>query len=108
MKRAEADTMAKLELEAVFGVITKDVDLEDPADFLKKELKLKKQWTIDFVKQTENFYKDAQSGVIKIIPMKTYQKHRYGTGINVDLLETGELPEHRDVFTLNTPRILRH
>ena len=100
--------IAKQELEAIFGVNEKNIRFKDPAAYLNKKLSLLTNWNPDFAEMTEKFYKNAQKGVVKVIPMKTYQKHRYGTGINVDLLEPGELPEHRDIFTLNTPRFLRY
>ena len=107
MKRADADMIAKQELEAIFGVSEKTINFHDPAAALRTTLMHKPEWTPDFVDKTEKFFKGAQWGVIKNVPMKTYLKHQYGTGVNVDLLNDHELPEHRDILTLNTPRFLR-
>ena len=39
--------------------------------------------------------------------MRTYLKHRYSTGIDIELMEKGEFPEHRDIWVLNTARFVR-
>ena len=36
--------------------------------------------------------------------MKTYLKHRYSTSLDTDLLDDGELPEHKNIWVLNTAR----
>ena len=107
MRKNEADSIAKREVEAIFGSLEENIDFADPIMALRKHLCYNPGWTDDFSTETKNFYEEAQHELIKEIPMKTYRKHRYGTGINVDLLTENELPEHRDILTLNTPRILR-
>ena len=107
IRKDEADAIAKKELEAVFAASAASIDLADPAAALRNTLMQKPGWTPDFVNETKKFYEGAQWGVVKNVPMRTYLKHQYGTGVNVDLLKEHELPEHRDILTLNTPRFLR-
>ena len=85
-----------------------NIDFSDPISALRKNLIFNKNFVPEFFDETKAYYKKAQTTLVKEIPMKTYRKHRYGTGINVDLLQEDELPEHRDILTLNTPRILRN
>ena len=59
------------------------------------------------MRQTKNFYEEAQCNLVHEIPMKTYPKLRYGTGLDVALLENGEFPEHRNIWELNTARMVR-
>ena len=75
---------------------------------LRKNLIFNKNFNPEFPEETKAYYQKAQHTLIKEIPMKTYRKHRYGTGVNVDLLKENESPEHRDILTLNTPRFLRN
>ena len=95
-------------MEAVFGVSVKNIDFADPAAALRTTLMHKPQWTPDFANKTKEFYEGAQWGVVNNVPMRTYLKHQYGSGVNVESLNDHELPEHRDILTLNTPRILRN
>ena len=108
MLKSEADTIAKKEIEAIFGVTEEEINFSDPISALRKNLIFNKNFNPEFPDETKAYYQKAQQTLIKEIPMKTYRKHQYGTGVNVDLLKDNESPEHRDILTLNTPRILRH
>ena len=38
--------------------------------------------------------------------MRTYMKHRYSTAVDIELIDEGQFPEHKDIWVLNTPRII--
>ena len=84
------------------------INLKDPSAALRNELKSLPDWTDDFFTITQKFYEAAHEVLLKDVPMKTYLKHRYAAGINIDLLEKSEYPENRDIWTLNAQRFFRH
>ena len=47
----EADAIAQNELEALFGTESKYINLDDPAEALRNDLRQKETWTDDFVKE---------------------------------------------------------
>ena len=59
------------------------------------------------IKQTQTFYKNAEKMLVEEIPMRTYLKHRYSTAVDIELIDEGQFPEHKDIWVLNTPRIIR-
>ena len=59
------------------------------------------------LKQTRQFYKRAERMLVEEIPMRTYLKHKYSTAVDVDLIEKDQLPEHKDIWVLNTARFIR-
>ena len=103
----QAEAIAKRELESLFGTESRFIRLDDPAQILRKELRQNDHWTDDFLSQTKVFYKKAEKTLVKEIPMRTYLKHRYNTGLDLELMEKGEFPEQKDIWTLNTARIVR-
>lgn len=46
--KAEADAIAKRELEALFGTESSNITLDDPAHSLRKQLRFNENWTDDF------------------------------------------------------------
>ena len=91
----------------MFGMDPSKINHKDPAATLRSELCTLQGWSDDFYAITQKFYEAAHTTLLQDIPMRTYLKHRYASGINVDLLEKAEFPEHRDIWTLNAPRIFR-
>ena len=92
---------------ALFGSETNNINLNDPAEILRNQFSSLPSWSSDFLTLTQKFYEDAQQLLVYEIPMKTYLKHRYSSGINTDLLEDQEFPETRDIWTLNASRFFR-
>ena len=56
MPKNEADAIAKRELEALFGTESKFINLDDPCEALRKELRQNDNWTEDFVKDRVKTY----------------------------------------------------
>ena len=59
----------------------------------------------NFINESIQFYQSCDSALVHEIPMKTFQKHRYGFGVNLDLIKKSEKPELKDFWTLNTSRL---
>ena len=53
----EAEAIAKQELESLFGTETQFINLEDPAQSLRKELRQNSNWTEDFLKEMRSIEK---------------------------------------------------
>lgn len=58
-----------------------------------------------FIQESKQFYQNCETVLVQQIPMKTYQKMRYSSGVNLDLLKRSELPELKDYWTINTNRL---
>ena len=56
--KAEADTIAKRELEALFGTESSNIDLDDPAHSLRKQLRFNANWTDDFHQERNKMFYD--------------------------------------------------
>ena len=54
---------------------------------------------------TWDFFKTMKKALIDDIPMRTFPKHRYSTGTSLEFLRGNEVPERKDWFTLNAPRL---
>ena len=58
-----------------------------------------------FIQQSIEFFQNCDSALVTETPMKTFQKFRYGSGVNLDLLKRKEKPDRKDFWTLNTNRL---
>ena len=59
----------------------------------------------NFIRQSIQFFQNSDSALVQEIPMKTFQKFRYGSGVNLDLLRRSERPDYKDFWTINTNRL---
>ena len=58
-----------------------------------------------FIQSSIQFFQNCDSALVQETPMKTFQKFRYGSGVNLDLLKRSERPDRKDFWTLNTNRL---
>lgn len=58
-----------------------------------------------FIQQSIYFFQNSDTALVTETPMKTFQKFRYGSGVNLDLLKRSERPDRKDFWTLNTNRL---
>ena len=58
-----------------------------------------------FINESIQFFQNCDRALIQQTPMKTFQKFRYGTGVNLDLLRRAEQPDLKDFWTINTNRL---
>ena len=58
-----------------------------------------------FIQQSIQFFQNSDTALVKETPMKTFQKFRYGSGVNLDLLKKSERPDRKDFWTINTNRL---
>ena len=59
----------------------------------------------EFIRQSIQFYQNCDTALVQETPMKTFQKLRYGSGVNLDLLKKSERPDLKDFWTINTNRL---
>lgn len=58
-----------------------------------------------FVRQSIQFFQNCDRALVQETPMKTFQKFRYGSGVNLELLKRSERPDRKDFWTINTNRL---
>lgn len=100
----EADEIAEVEFANLMATTSELVSSIDPA---KSRFVLGQHNCTNeiFIKESIQFYQNCNSALIQVIPMKTFQKMRYGSGVNLDLLKKFERPETKDFWTINTNRL---
>lgn len=59
----------------------------------------------NFVQSSIQFFQNCDRALVQETPMKTFQKFRYGSGVNLDLLKRKERPDRKDFWTINTNRL---
>lgn len=59
----------------------------------------------DFIRKSIQFFQNCDTALVEETPMKTFQKFRYGSGVNLDLLQKKERPDRKDFWTINTNRL---
>ena len=59
----------------------------------------------DFIMKSIQFFQNCDSALVQTIPMKTFQKFRYGSGVQLSLLKKNEKPDLKDYWTINTNRL---
>ena len=59
----------------------------------------------EFIKKSIQFFQNCDSALVQTIPMKTFQKFRYGSGVQLNLLRKNEKPDFKDYWTINTNRL---
>ena len=79
-----------MEFKAFYGTDKELVDLEDPGHTIYK-LSQTGEFEADLLEaariDTRKFFAEAQEGLILMTPMKTYPKHSYYSGMNLDLVK---------------------
>ena len=100
----EADEIVDQEFAHLMATASELVSSEDPGN---SRLVLEQHDCTNeaFVRESIQFFQNCDSALIQIIPMKTFQKGRYGSGVNLDLIKRSEKPELKDFWTLNTNRL---
>ena len=59
----------------------------------------------EFISKSIQFFQNCDSALVQTIPMKTFQKFRYGSGVQLSLLKKNEKPDLKDYWTINTNRL---
>ena len=59
----------------------------------------------EFILKSIQFFQNCDSALVQTIPMKTFQKFRYGSGVQLNLLKKNEKPDLKDYWTINTNRL---
>lgn len=100
----EADEIAEVEFANLMATSTELVSSNDPGNsrFILEQHNCTNE---AFINESIQFYQNCDSALIQVIPMKTFQKMRYGSGVNLDLLKKREKPEFKDFWTINTNRL---
>ena len=100
----EAEDIAENEFAHLMATSSDLVAEEDPGN--SKFILGQHNCTNDnFIQESIRFYQGCDSALVKEIPMKTFQKMSYGTGVNLDLIKKSEKPEAKDFWTVNTNRL---
>ena len=100
----EADEIVDLEFAHLMATSSELVLAEDPGNS-KLVLEQHNCTDEDFVSESIQFYQNCDTALVQVIPMKTFQKARYSSGVNLDLIKRSEKPELKDFWTLNTSRL---
>jgi len=100
----EADEIVDSEFAHLMATASELVLTEDPGNS-KLVLEQHNCTDEDFVQESIQFYQNCDTALVQVIPMKTFQKSRYGSGVNLDLIKRSEMPELKDFWTLNTNRL---
>lgn len=100
----EADEIAENEFAHLMATTSELVSREDPGNsrFILGQHNCTNQ---NFIRESIVFYQNCDAALVQQIPMKTFQKMRYGSGVNLDLIKKFEKPEMKDFWTLNTNRL---
>ena len=100
----EAEEIVELEFAHLMSTGSEMVSQADPGNsrVILEQHNCTIQW---FIEESIQFFQNCDTALVQEIPMKTYQKMRYGSGVNLDLIKKGEIPEAKDFWTLNTNRL---
>ena len=100
----EADEIAEVEFAHLMATTSELVSVEDPGNsrFVLGQHNCTNE---DFIRESIQFYQNCDTALVKVVPMKTFQKLRYGSGVNLDLIKKSEKPELKDFWTINTSRL---
>lgn len=99
-----ADTIADCEFAHLMATSTELVSGDDPSN---SRAILEQYGCTDenFIQESIQFYQNCEGALIQEVPMKTFQKFRYGSGVNLELLKKKEKPDLKDFWTLNANRL---
>ena len=99
-----AEEIAEMEFAHLMATTPELVSEDDPGN--SSEILERFECTDEeFIQESIQFYQNCDTVLVQQIPMKTYQKMRYSSGVNLDLLKRSELPELKDYWTINTNRL---
>ena len=100
----EADEIADNEFAHLMATSSDLVAEEDPGNsrFVLGQHNCTNEY---FIQESIHFYQGCDTALVKEIPMKTFQKMAYGTGVNLELIKKSEKPEVKDFWTINTHRL---
>ena len=101
---SEAEEIAEAEFAYLMATSPELVSDEDPGNsrFLLEQHDCTNE---AFVQESIQFFQNCDTALVQEVPMKTFQKFRYGSGVNLDLIKKSEKPEFKDFWTLNTNRL---
>ena len=99
-----ADEIAEMEFAHLMATSKELVSESDPGN--SRIILARFDCTDDtFIKQSIQFFQNCDMALVQETPMKTFQKFRYGSGVNLDLLRKREKPDLKDFWTINTNRL---
>ena len=99
-----ADEIAELEFAHLMATSKEMVSEDDPGN--SKAILARFDCTNEaFIRRSIQFYQNCDMALVQETPMKTFQKFRYGSGVNLDLLKKAERPDRKDFWTINTNRL---
>lgn len=100
----QAEEISELEFAHLMATTKELVSEDDPGN--SRRILAKYDVTDErFMRQSIQFFQNCDSALVKETPMKTFQKFRYGSGVNLDLLKRSERPDRKDFWTINTNRL---
>ena len=99
-----AEEISDLEFAHLMATTKELVSEDDPGN--SRKILAKFEITDErFIRQSIQFYQNCDQALVHETPMKTFQKMRYGSGVNLDLLKKSERPDRKDFWTINTNRL---
>ena len=99
-----AEEISDLEFAHLMATTKELVSEDDPGN--SRKILAKFEITNErFIRQSIQFYQNCDQALVHETPMKTFQKMRYGSGVNLDLLKKSERPDRKDFWTINTNRL---
>lgn len=104
----KAKEWTRLEFSAFYSTQNELLNEHDPGNTIAKLQQEK--YNEDLVNaaaiDTRKFFAQAQKGLIRTTPMKTYPKFSYYSGMNLDLYREGEFPKPLSIWALNAPKLV--